>query len=78
MTDINEVRDVFRGELKTMLEERDTKSTHLAEQIEHLKTKSDTDSADIKGRLDDTKGDIEKLSASIAAHERRWHRPSLP
>lgn len=71
MTDINEVRDVFRGELKTMLEERDTKSTHLAEQIEHLKTKSDTDSADIKGRLDDTKGDIEKLSASIAAHEKK-------
>lgn len=71
MTDNTELREVFRGELKSMLEKRDTKSTHLAEQIEHLKTKSDADSNDIKGRLDGTKSDIEKLSASIAAHEKK-------
>ena len=71
MTDNTELREVFRGELKSMLEERDTKSTHLAEQIEHLKTKSDADSNDIKGRLDETKGDIDKISAAIAAHEKK-------
>lgn len=69
--DMNEVREVFRGELKGMLEERDTKSNHLAEQIDHLKTKSAEDSSDIKGRLDETKGDIDKISAAIAAHEKK-------
>ena len=71
MTDINEVREVFRGELKGMLEQRDTKSNELHEQIQHLKTKSAEDSADIKGRLDETKGDIDKISAAIAAHEKK-------
>lgn len=69
--DLNEVRDVFRGELKGMLEERDTKSNNLAEQIEHLKTKSDADSTDIKGRLAETTSNIEKISAAIAAHEKK-------
>ena len=71
MTDINEVRDVFRGELKFMLEDRDKKSNDLYEQIEHLKTKSDADATDIKGRLDGTKQDIEKLNAAISAHEKK-------
>jgi HK97 family phage major capsid protein len=71
MTDNTELREVFRGELKSMLEERDTKSTHLAEQIEHLKTKSDADATDIKGRLEQSSQDIEKLNASITAHEKK-------
>lgn len=69
--DMDEVRDVFRGELKGLLEQRDKKADDLHEQIEHLKTKSAEDSADIKGRLDDTKQDIDKISAAIAAHEKK-------
>ena len=71
MADMDEVREVFRGELKGMLEARDQKANDLHEQIEHLKTKSDADATDIKGRLDETKGDIDKISAAIAAHEKK-------
>lgn len=69
--DMNEVREAFRGELKGMLEDRDKKSNDLHEQIEHLKTKSDEDATDIKGRLDGTKEDIEKLTTAIAEHEKK-------
>ncbi|MCJ8138599.1 phage major capsid protein [Falsirhodobacter halotolerans] len=71
MADLNEVREMFRGELKTMLEDRDQKSTDLGEQIEHLKTKSAKDAADIMGRIDGTSADIEKLTAAIDAHEKK-------
>ncbi|MDO6587336.1 phage major capsid protein [Salipiger sp. 1_MG-2023] len=72
--DMNEVRDVFRGELKGALEQRDQKSNELHEQIEHLKTKADADQTDIKGRIDQTHADIEKLTAAITEAEKKFSR----
>ncbi|UFS66569.1 phage major capsid protein [Paracoccus denitrificans] len=69
--DMDDVREVFRGELKGMLDERDKKSNDLHEQIEHLKTKSEADAADIKGRIDESAANIDKLSAAIADHEKK-------
>lgn len=61
----------LKTELKTLLEERDQKSEDMAGQIEHLKTKSEEDSTDIKGRLDETKETIQKMSDVIDAHEKK-------
>ncbi len=72
--DMDEVRDVFRGELKSVLEARDKKSDDLHEQIEHYKTKSDADSADIKGRIDQTNADLEKLTGAITEAEKKFSR----
>ena len=72
--ELNEVKDALTGELKGLLEERDQKSNDLAEQIEHFKTKSEEDSTEIKDRLDGTKSDIEKLTATIDAHEKKMAR----
>ena len=51
------------------MKKRDDKSNELSEQIDHLKTKSEDDSTDIKGRLDETKDQIEKLNGVIDAQE---------
>lgn len=69
-----EMKEAFTAELKGMLEERDQKSTDLGEQIDHLKTKSEADATDIKGRLDETKDTLEKLNAVIDDHEKKMAR----
>ncbi len=72
--EIKELTDALRGELKGMLEERDSKSNALAEQIDHLKTKSEEDATDIKGRIDQSTADIEKLTSAIDAQEKKISR----
>ena len=66
-----ELVGALKGELETLFVKRDKKSDDLHEQIEHLKTKSEADSTDIKGRLDDTKSDLENLNAVIEKHEKK-------
>lgn len=69
-----EVKEALTSELKSLLEARDQKSTDLAEQIDHLKTKSEEDATDIKGRLDETTSAIEGLNKSIDAQEKKMAR----
>lgn len=73
-----EIKDALTGELKNLLESRDKKSDDLAEQIDHLKTKSEEDSTDIKGRLDETKSELEKLNLVITDHEKKMARANGP
>ena len=76
--DINEVKDELNNELKSALEgllkERDKKSDELHEQIEHLKTKSEEETSDIKGRIDEQKAEIEKLCNSIDEQMKKINR----
>jgi HK97 family phage major capsid protein len=73
-----ETKDAIASEMKSAmldaLKERDDKANEMAEQIDHLKTKSDADSTDIKGRLDGTKSAIEKLNSTIDALEKKMAR----
>lgn len=73
-----EMKDALASEMKSaltdVLKERDDKANDMAEQIDHLKTKSDADSTDIKGRLDGTKSEIEKLNGTIDAIEKKMAR----
>lgn len=70
----DEIREAFRDELKGLLVERDKKADDLHEQIEHLKTKSEEDSTDIKGRLDEATEAIEKVNQAIDAQEKKMAR----
>lgn len=66
-----EIKDALTGELETLLKKRDDASTEMAEQIDHLKTKSEADATDIKTRLDETKDALEKLNVVIDDHEKK-------
>lgn len=73
-----EMKEAFTAELKGLLEDRDQKSTDMAEQIDHLKTKSDADSLDIKGRLDTSTDEIKKLNDTIDALEKKMKTANGP
>ena len=70
--------DEMKSALADVLKERDTKSTEMAEQIDHLKTKSEADSTDIKGRLDQSTDEIKKLNGTIDALEKKMARANGP
>jgi HK97 family phage major capsid protein len=77
-----EMKDALAAEMKTaltdVLKTRDDKSTEMGEQLDHLKTKSDEDAIDIKGRLDTSADELKKLNETIDALEKKMARANGP
>lgn len=67
----SEVISEIKTELKSLLEKRDDVSNDLAEQIDHLKEKSEKESTDIKGRIDGTSNDIKEINEAIDGIEKK-------
>ncbi len=63
--------DALKGEFKSLLDERDKKSDDLGEQIDHLKTKSEEDATDIKGRIDGTNEEIKGINEALDTIEKK-------
>ncbi len=69
--EFKEIQSEFKSTLTDLLKERDDKTTDLSEQIDHLKTKSEAEQTDIKGRIDETKSEVDKISETIEKFERK-------